>query len=90
MDNTATFDDLNLEDSSMAGLAITVGAAIGGIVIGYFSKWLLSRNAIADAIKQTEAMLKTEFKKEIIEFAKQNNLEYQPRNTVATPKTVVA
>lgn len=90
MDNAATFDDLNLEDSSMAGLAITVSAAIGGIVIGYFSKWLLSRNAITDAIKQTESTLKTEFRKEMLEFAKQNNLEYQPRNTVVTPKTVVA
>ena len=90
MDNAATFDDLNLEDSSMAGLAITVSAAIGGIIIGYFSKWLLSRNAILDTVKHTETALKAEFRKEMLEFAKQNNLEYQPRNTVATPKTVVA
>lgn len=54
MDNT-TYDDLGLEDEgSAAALAITVGAAIGGIIIGFFSGKIVATKSMQRKLMEHE------------------------------------
>ena len=75
MDNTATFDDLNLDEGSLVGLAISVGAAAAVAAVSFFTGRYFGRKLTENALE-----------KKMQEFAKLNGLKYHTGNVTVTPK----
>lgn len=75
----ATFDDVNLDEGSLMGLAISVGAAAAVAAVSFFTGRYFGRKLTENALE-----------KKMQEFAKLNGLKYQAKDMTFTPKTATA